>query len=55
MHAGRDDYIKILSAHQITTSVKSFEDAPHTFCFFEPWFTPMVDAMHEFLTKTMAR
>lgn len=51
MHAGRDDFIKIISTHNIPHSVKSFDDVPHTFCFFEPWFTPMVNATHEFLTS----
>jgi pectinesterase len=55
MHAGMDDFISILSSHHIASSVQRFDDAPHTFCFFEPWFTPMVDAMHEFLTKTLTR
>ena len=48
MHAGREDYIKILNEYNIYTSVKSF-DAPHSFCLFEPWFTPTVKYIDDFL------
>ena len=54
MHAGREDYIKILDAYDIYTSVKSF-DAPHSFCLFEPWFTPTVKYMDEFLKKIFTK
>ena len=50
MHAGREDYIKILNEYNIYTSVKSF-DAPHSFCLFEPWFTPTVKYIDDFLKK----
>lgn len=51
-HAGRDDYIKELSKHNIYTEVHEFE-APHTFCLFEPWFTPTVDYITAFLKKVL--
>lgn len=51
MHAGRDDYIQIMNRHHIYTEVKTFEGAPHYFCFFEPWFTPMVQYIDHFLKK----
>ncbi len=51
MHAGRDDYIKILDQYHIYSEVRTFEDAPHSFCFFDPWFEPMVKYMDDFLKK----
>lgn len=54
MHAGRDDYIKILDEYNIYTEVKYF-DAPHSFVLFEPWFTPMVQSIDVFLKKVFDR
>jgi pectinesterase len=51
-HAGRDDYIKELSKYNIYTEVHEF-DAPHTFCLFEPWFTPTVDYITSFLKRVL--
>jgi pectinesterase len=51
MHAGRDDYMKVLKEAAIYTDVKTFEGAPHHFPFFEPWFEPMVRYVDEFLKK----
>jgi pectinesterase len=50
MHAGRDDFIKILDEHNIYSEVKEF-DAPHSFVLFEPWFTPVLQATDSFLKK----
>ena len=50
MHAGRDDYIKILNHYNTYTEVRSF-DAPHSFVLFEPWFTPVIKTMDDFLQK----
>jgi acetyl esterase/lipase len=50
MHAGRDDMIKILTKNNVYTEVHSF-NAPHTFCLFEPWFTPTVKYSVDFLNK----
>jgi acetyl esterase/lipase len=52
MHAGRDDMIKILIKNNIYTEVHAF-DAPHTFCLFEPWFTPTVKYSVDFLNKVL--
>lgn len=49
MHAGRDDFMKVLKANNIFVDVKTFADAPHHFPLFEPWFTPMVGYIDEFL------
>ena len=51
MHAGRDDFMKVLKENNIYTDVKTFADAPHHFPLFEPWFTPMVNYIDEFLKK----
>lgn len=49
MHAGRSDYIRVLDRYHIRSDIKTMDGAPHTFCFFEPWFTPMLEAMDIFL------
>ena len=51
MHAGREDYIKILKANNIYSEVKTFENSPHTFCLFNPWFEPTVKYIDDFLKK----
>lgn len=51
MHAGRTDYINILRENNIYTEVKEFENSPHHFCLFEPWFEPTVKITDEFLKK----
>jgi acetyl esterase/lipase len=55
MHAGRDDYIKILNKHNIYTEVHEFDKAPHTFVLFSPWFDPMVNYMDNFIKKVFAQ
>lgn len=49
MHAGRDDFMRILAQHGIYSEVKTFADAPHHFPMFEPWFTPMIQHIDNFL------
>jgi acetyl esterase/lipase len=49
MHAGREDYIKILTANNTYTEVRSFENSPHSFCLFEPWFEKTVFYIDYFL------
>jgi len=51
MHAGRNDFIKVLNENHIYSEVKTFSDAPHSFPLFEPWFEPMVKYTDEFLKK----
>ncbi len=51
MHAGREDYIKILQRHKIYTEVHTFKNSPHSFCLFEPWFTATVNYITGFLQK----
>jgi pectinesterase len=54
MHAGREDYIKVLNEYHIYSEVHAFEGAPHTFCLFDPWFEPTVNYIDGFLKKVFA-
>ena len=51
MHAGREDYISLLNEFHIYSEVHGFEEAPHSFCLFEPWFEPTVKYIDDFLKK----
>ena len=51
MHAGREDFIKILNENNVYTEVKKFENSPHHFCLFNPWFEPTVKYIDDFLKK----
>lgn len=49
MHAGRSDYIKILDQYNIYSQVYNFENAPHGFCLFHPWYDTVVEQIDHFL------
>lgn len=51
MHAGRSDFIRVLDANHIYSEVHTFNDAPHTFCLFHPWFDPTINYIDSFLKK----
>jgi len=51
MHAGRNDFIALMDKYGIYTEVHEFENSPHSFCLYEPWFDPMVKYIDEFLKK----
>ena len=51
MHAGRNDYIKILTDYNTYTEVRRFENSPHHFCLMDPWFEPTVKYIDDFLKK----
>lgn len=51
MHAGREDYISKLKKFNTYTEVHNFENSPHAFCLFEPWFEPTVAYIDGFLKK----
>ena len=55
MHAGRADYLKVLSENGIYSEVKTFSDAPHSFPLFDPWFEPTVKYTDAFLKKVFHR
>lgn len=51
MHAGREDFIAQLKKYGIYSEVHQFDNSPHSFCLFEPWFTPTVGYIDSFLKK----
>lgn len=51
MHAGRDDFKKLMDKKGVYTEVINFQNTPHSFCLYRPWFDPMVDNINTFLTK----
>ncbi len=55
MHAGRDDYMKILNQRGVYSEVHTFDKSPHAFCLFEPWFTQTVALMDNFLKKVFQK
>jgi pectinesterase len=48
-HAGRNDMIAILNKDKIYSEVRTIEDSPHSFWFFEPWFSKTVVYTTQFL------
>ena len=48
-HAGRDDMIAILNQNKIYNEVKTIQNSPHSFWFFNPWFEETVQYTTEFL------
>ncbi|WP_069658362.1 alpha/beta hydrolase [Arcticibacter eurypsychrophilus] len=55
MHAGRDDFRKVLDEKRIYSEVHKFEGAPHSFCLFDPWFDPTVNYITGFLDKVFKK
>ncbi len=55
MHAGREDHIKILKENNIYTEVQHFDNSPHAFCLFEPWFQPTIKYIDDFLKKVFPK
>lgn len=55
MHAGRDDFRKVLDGNGVYSEVFTFEGAPHSFCLFEPWFKPTVDHVSRFLNQIFSK
>lgn len=53
MHAGRDDFRKVLNQYKIYSEAHTFSDAPHSFCLFNPWFEPTIKYIGDFLKKVM--
>jgi len=50
-HAGRDDMIKILDKYKIYNEVQTIPDSPHSFWFYDPWFTQTITYSVRFLDK----
>ena len=55
MHAGREDFIKVLDQFNIYSEVKTFTDAPHSFPLFHPWFEPTLKYTDDFLKKVFKK
>ncbi len=53
MHAGRAEYCQKLALFGIYTEVHTFDDSPHSFCLFEPWFDSTVKFIKAFLDKKL--
>lgn len=51
-HAGCKAMIAKLDSLNIYSEVVSLNDAPHSYWFFEPWFSPMVNHIVLFLNQT---
>jgi acetyl esterase/lipase len=49
MHAGREDMIRQLDSYHIYHETHTFQDAPHTFPLFNPWFEPTLNYTADFL------
>jgi acetyl esterase/lipase len=50
-HAGRDDMIAILNQFTIYNEVITIPNAPHSFWFYDPWFSSIIDYSAQFLDK----
>jgi acetyl esterase/lipase len=50
-HAGRDEAIEKLKSYSIYYQVESFNDAPHSFWLFDPWFKRTGEYAISFLNK----
>jgi acetyl esterase/lipase len=55
MHAGRNDFIKVLDTNHIYTEVHRFENSPHSFPLYSPFFDPMIKYMDGFLKKVFVK
>jgi pectinesterase len=55
MHAGRTDYIRLLQKYGIYTEVREFENSPHSFPLYEPWFSTTVKYIDDFLQKVFGK
>ena len=49
MHAGREDYLSILKKENIKFEVITFEEAPHSFVFFDPWYSKFKSEIIQFI------
>jgi len=52
-HVGRDEVIRQLNNYSIFSDIKTFDDAPHTFWLFEPWFQKTGECVVGFLDRVL--
>jgi acetyl esterase/lipase len=50
-HAGRDEAVERLKSYSIYSEINTFEDAPHSFWLFDPWFKRTGEYVIGFLNK----
>jgi len=50
-NAGREDMIEKMNSYGIYNDKLIFDDAPHSFWLFNPWFTPTLNKIIDFLSK----
>ena len=50
-HAGRDEFIKILSNNKIYCEIHTIPETPHPFWLFHPWFNKTCELTENFLNK----
>lgn len=51
---GRDEMMRKLKAHGVTTESIIFPGTPHSFWLFDPWLAPTVDATVDFLDRVLS-
>lgn len=54
-HAGREEVIQQLTSYGIYSEVKGFDDCPHTFWLFDPWFEPTTQYIVSFLERVFGK
>lgn len=54
-HAGCKEMVEKLQALDIKAEVVQLEGAPHSYWFFEPWFTPMTEHIVKFLNQVLKK
>lgn len=52
-HAGRDSLIRILDTLGIYTEIHTFNNTPHAFWLFHPWYEPTFKYMVDFLDRIL--
>lgn len=53
MHAGRNEFTQKMQKKGIYTQVVTFDNSPHSFCLYEPWFSQTVNHIDTFLKKVL--
>lgn len=53
--AGRKDMVEVLDKYDIYSETHVFEEAPHSFWLFNPWFKPTVKYVEEFLNRVLKK
>jgi len=53
-HSGRDEVVEKLDMFSIYSEIHTFDDAPHSFWLFDPWFERTGTYIVQFLEKTLS-